>query len=239
MHCHELTSKFNHLYYSVLNLIIPIIYYTLSEEIVTPSNRTAEIWKHFGFKRDLSGKLNKSERALCKVCKQSVAHGGGTTNLRNHLRTAHSSLYIELLSSNSHGKSSLDNQEKLDRFSSSTSVDRLTSSSQRAKSLTDAVAQFIARDMRPVNVLVDGLGFLNLMHIAEPCYVVPCRKTMMGIICQKYSELKHIVHGEIAQQNCLSLTTDMWTSKTGAGYISLTSHFQTSDFQMMHRNLGT
>ena len=77
------------------------------------------------------------------------------------------------------------------------------------------------------------------MHIADPRYVVPCRKTMMGILGQKYSQLKHIVHGEIAQQNCLSLTTDMWTSKTGAGYISVTSHFLTSDFQMTHRNLGT
>ena len=80
-------------------------------EIVTPPNRTAQIWKHFGFKRDSSGKLSKSE---CKVCKQSVAHGGGMNNLRNHLRTAHSSLYIELLSGDSHGQSSLDKQEKLD-----------------------------------------------------------------------------------------------------------------------------
>ena len=142
------------------------------EDIVTPPNRTAQIWKHLGFKRDSSGKLSKSVRALCKICKQSVAHGGGMTNLRNHLRTAHSSLYIELLSGNSHGQRSLHKQEKLDRFFCSTSVDRLTSSSQHAKSLTDTVAQFIARDMKPVNV-VDGLQFLNLMHIAEPCYVVP------------------------------------------------------------------
>ena len=68
--------------------------------------------------------------------------------------------------------------------------------------------------MKPVNV-VDGLQFLNLVHIAEPRYV-PCRKTMIGIMCQQYSELKHIIHGEIAQQNCLSL---MWTSKTGAAFI--------------------
>jgi len=44
--------------------------------------------------------------------------------------------------------------------------------SDRAKKLTTAIAEFIARDLRPISV-VDGTGFLNLMQIAEPRYVVP------------------------------------------------------------------
>ncbi len=55
-------------------------------EIVSPINRTATFWKHFvGFKEDSYGKLIKTYRAFCKVCGQSVAHGSGKTNLRNHL----------------------------------------------------------------------------------------------------------------------------------------------------------
>ena len=71
--------------------------------------------------------------------------------------------------------------------------------------LTEAIASFITRDMRPVNV-VDGTGFLKLMQVAEPRYVVPCRKTIMKVIDQQYLSLRHNVHAELAQQNlCLLL----------------------------------
>ena len=37
----------------------------------------------------------------------------------------------------------------------------------------------------------------------------------------------------------MSLTTDLWTSKAGDAYISLTAHFVCRNFEMMHRNLET
>ena len=211
------------------------------EEVFTPANRSALVWKFFGFKKDASGKLLKDARAICKHCKHGVAHGGGTTNLRNHLRVNHPSLYEELLSSSkdSQGESSGSKQDTMDRFlHSSTSGEKLSSSSQRAKMLSDAIAEFIARDMRPVNV-VDGLGFLNLMHVAEPRYITPCRKTIMELIQRKYTDLKRDIRGHVAQQEWMSLTTDMWTSKAGDGYISLTAHFICRNFEMLHRNLET
>ena len=38
-----------------------------------------------------------------------------------------------------------------------------------AKMLTEVVAGFISKDMRLISV-IDGEGFLNLMHVAEPRY---------------------------------------------------------------------
>ena len=73
----------------------------VSPSVVSPSSRTAVVWKHFGFSKDENGKLVKDSRAICKLCGQKVAHGGGTTNLKNHLRTKHRSTYDELFSSNS------------------------------------------------------------------------------------------------------------------------------------------
>ena len=96
--------------------------------------------------------------------------------------------------------------------------------------LTEAIASFITRDMRPVNV-VDGTGFLKLMQVAEPRYVVPCRKTIMKVIDQQYLSLRHNVHAELAQQKSLSLTTLCGLPKEVMGIISLTCHFLTSDFQ--------
>ena len=110
----------------------------------------------------------------------------------------------------------------MDRFSQSfPSMVKLFPSLQRARMLPDAIVEFIARDMRPVSV-VDGIGFLNLMHVAE---LTPCRKTTTELIGRKDSDLKREIHGYLAQQEWMFLTTDFWMSKAGSGYISLTAYF--------------
>ena len=68
------------------------------------------------------------------------------------------------------------------------SVLKLLAASMQAKMLTKVVADFISKDMRPVNV-VDGQDFLNLMHIVEPRYTVPCRNTVMGLINYGYVDI--------------------------------------------------
>ena len=92
------------------------------------------------------------------------------------------------------------------------------------------------KDMRPVST-VDGEGFLNLIQIAEPRYSVPCRKTIMGFIDKKFLSAKNQIKSQLGKQSSLSLTTDMWTSRSGDGYISLTTHYITADFEMKHSNL--
>ena len=202
-----------------------------------PSGRSARVWKYFGFKKDFAGKIDKSKHAVCKLCNTAVAHGGGTTNLRNHLRLNHSSEYLLLYPPEEN-----DNSVKADttqnRMEDFVSVPKIPATSIRAKILTAAIANFISKDMRPISV-VDGQGFLNLMHVAEPRYTVPCRKTIMALIDQKYQVLKEQIGNQVAQQSCLSLTTDMWTSRTGDRYISLTAHYITDDFELCHHNLST
>ena len=50
-----------------------------------------------------------------------------------------------------------------------------------AVELTNAVVEFVARDLRLVSV-VDGCGFLNLMEVAEPRYTVPCQRITINLI---------------------------------------------------------
>ena len=115
-------------------------------------------------------------------------------------------------------------------------VKKLPSSTSLATKLTNGVAEFITRDLRPVSV-VDGVGFLHLMELAEPRYSIPCRRTMMGVIDSKYVEAKRCIHGLVSQQDHLSLTIDMWTSRAGDGYYSLTAHFMSPSFSMEHKTL--
>ena len=107
------------------------------EEIVSPTNRSAAAWKYFGLKKDSSGNLLKDNRAICKQCRQVVAHSGGTTNLRNHLRVNHPALYKELCSPS---ESSCSKQPTMDRFLHSFPfVGKLSPSLQHAKMLSDAL----------------------------------------------------------------------------------------------------
>jgi len=106
-------------------------------------------------------------------------------------------------------------------FMRPTRVEKLAVSSNCAKKLTTAVAEFIARDLRPIS-FVDGTGFLNLMQIAEPWYIVPCHATITARIQSMYAGCKEKLLAVLAAQSHVSLTTDMWTSRAGDGYISLT-----------------
>ena len=115
-------------------------------------------------------------------------------------------------------------------------VSLLPPSSDKAKRLTCAVCEMIARDIRPVSIAND-VGFLNLLKEAEPRYVVPCRPTVTRSLSDLYSE-KRRIRGIVAGEEFLSCATDMWLSRNGDGYIALTCHFN-PDFKMCCHNLQT
>ena len=75
----------------------------------------------------------------------------------------------------------------VDSYVRSSDVKKLPQNSARALELTNAVVEFISRDLRPVSV-VDGTGFLSLMDVAEPRFIVPCRRTVMNYIDWKYCD---------------------------------------------------
>ena len=204
---------------------------SVSSQIVSPSTETSLVWKHFGFPVDDKGKIVKDSKVVCKLCNQKIAHGGGTTNLRTHLKAKHRSMFDQLFPS-----SSSENQSSIDAFLHPDSVRKLPSNSARVIQLTDAIVDFISIDLRPVSV-VDGHGFLKLMHVAEPQFSVPCRKTVMDVIERKYTELKRNVRGSISGEHYITLTTDMWTSRAGDGYFSLTAHYINADFKINHSSL--
>ena len=122
---------------------------TAESAVVSPSNRSSSVWKHFGLKKGPTGRLDKT-KAVCKLCNQPLSTGGGTTNLKNHLKAKHAPEYEALYPAQ-------ESQPSLDSYVSP-KVKKWASSSLQAKKVTDAVAQFIVTDLWPVNV-VDGLGF--------------------------------------------------------------------------------
>jgi hypothetical protein len=50
---------------------------------------------------------------------------------------------------------------------------------------------------------------------------------------------KQRIRSSLADVEFMCCTTDMWTSRSGDGYISLTCHFITVDFDICYKNLQT
>ena len=80
-----------------------------SSDVVAYSTRLKSVvWKYFGVEKSSNGTVQKDRHVICKLCSQKVAHGGGTTNLKNHLRTNHRTQYEELYGSEDTGQTSMD-----------------------------------------------------------------------------------------------------------------------------------
>ena len=203
----------------------------MADHLITPRNRTSKVWQYFGFPKG----QREGKKAYCKICKTGVVHAGGTTNLKTHLYTWHRLIHDELYQESAtvvEGTSS----STLDDFVKR--VTPLPQSSEKAKKLTRAICEMIARDIRPISI-VNDIGFLNLLREAEPRYSVPCRTTITRNLNDLYTSEKRRIRGVVASAEFVSCTTDMWSSRNGDGYISLTCHFITSDFKMCFHNLQT
>ena len=113
---------------------------------------------------------------------------------------------------------------------------KILSKHKRFKSLTSAVCECIIRDLRPISI-VDDTGFLKLMNVAEPRYVVLCRSTIKRRTDEHCSHEKSHVKASLYSAEFMTCTTDMWTSRASDVYISLTCHFINQDFTMLSTSI--
>ena len=108
---------------------------------------------------------------------------------------------------------------------------RLTLSEKRKREITEQIADFVALDMRPVNI-VSGEGFKQLVKFLEPGYRVPKQDTVMHSITSKYNTIKDLVLRKIKSCTAVSFTTDMWTYNQMEGYMTVTAHFISEDWRL-------
>lgn len=99
----------------------------------------------------------------------------GTTNLHNHLESKHPSSVAEC-SGKEAGKKQL------------TLGDCKKCPPKRAKNITVRVAEYIARNLRPIST-VDGRGYQQLLQYIEPGYKVPSRPFVTTTCHRLYTSL--------------------------------------------------
>ncbi|KAK9961837.1 hypothetical protein ABG768_007237 [Culter alburnus] len=201
----------------------------------TPETLKAAIWHHFGFRSNKENELDKS-KAICKACQMEVKYCGNTTNLRNHMMRHHQ----DIISKPATGPQQMTLKQTL----------QLPTNSARSVKITEAIAGFICKDMRPYSV-VENVGFRRLMKVMEPNYVIVSRKHLSEeVIPNMYQTVKDGVMCKLKTAERVGITSDTWTSVATESYMSVTAHYidelwnlvsyvlQTTEVQTDHRSVS-
>ena len=194
------------------------------------SKRRSPIWLYFTA-------CENDRQATCKVCRAKVSRGGQTvktfttTNLVGHLRKhpAEYKMYedekntAEQLSHESKSEAPL-KQLTLEESSSRTKV--WDASDPRAFEITTKVGEMIALDCQPLSV-VDNIGFVRVLHAAEPRYTLPSRRHITEtVLPQIHSRVMSKVKDDISEARWISCTSDIWSTEVrNDSLISLTAHW--------------
>lgn len=100
-----------------------------------------------------------------------------------------------------------------------------TSTSTSATTITNAIAEFIILDMKPLDT-VEGEGFKSLLRVLEPRYSVVSRNHILErYIVPMYHHTVDRVKQELSKAVRHVFTTDGWTSLAAESFLTTTCHF--------------
>ncbi|KAK0153617.1 Zinc finger BED domain-containing protein 1 [Merluccius polli] len=152
------------------------------EELLPKKGATSVVWNFFGFR-----KADKDQKViLCKVCRGTVAAGGGnTSNLFHHLKIKHAKQYYESQKMRGAPAASkikvaappLVQKSLAESFAKGTPYDK---KSRRWREITEAITTHICKDMVPIYT-VKKPGFRELLSTLDPRYVMPSRKHFTAV----------------------------------------------------------
>lgn len=204
-----------------------------------PKQYKSSVWQHFGFFKK-GGNLDKTN-AICKMCRAAIKYTGSTSNLATHLKRRHGldDCASPSDSASTSGRLTVSKTGETQQSIPTFFHTPLATSSTRSKSITDAIAFFICKDIQPYSV-TENEGFRNLVHILEPRYHIPDRKLFVD---KHIAVLYDKVRGEIAESLCkahrVALTVDGWTSRATDSYVTVTAHYVDDEWVLQNHVLQT
>lgn len=200
-----------------------------------PSAFKSSVWTFFGFFNKEGTTEMDMRHGICKECRMQIKYSGNTTNMRAHLTRHHPELALAEDGKANAKPAPPKNQPTLDTLS----LTKLPPNSERAKKITQAIAYFMCKDLRPYNV-VENEGFCHLLKTLEPRYVTPSRRFFTDTAVPKlYREVKLKVQESLKPAERVALTCDAWTSRAVDSYVTITAHYLTEDWQLLSHVLQT
>ena len=109
----------------------------------------------------------------------------------------------------------------------------------RRAQVDKALLDMIVIDLLPVSIVQDR-GFQHFLQVVDHKYVPPSRRTIMRErLPMIYESKRRELIDKLADVKWLSFTTDLWTSNTTMGYITVTCHYVSKDWVMESAVLTT
>lgn len=100
--------------------------------------------------------------------------------------------------------------------------------------ISEAIAKMIVHDLQPVS-MVENQGFRELLQLIEPRYTPEAQHYIQSQLLPAYAyQAQLAIRQALASAQALSLSLDLWKGFSGgtSGYLGVTCHFLTSDWQM-------
>ena len=173
-------------------------------------------------------KLDNSENCTAKI--ETL---GPTGNIISHLSRKHK-IYEHYKPSTT---TLLLKQVKIDQYTvSSDSPPQMTQ--DRQKYLETLLFEWLILDFQPLHLLKSP-SFRQFINALNENFELPTNKEFLKRIFEAYEfskkKLKQYIH---ENANSVSLTCDLWTSRSKQGFLGVTCHFITPDFEMREITLA-
>src|SRR6266498_1129170 len=188
------------------------------------NNRSSFIWNYLE-KLSPSGKYKKRVKCLVPVtglrgeqpCGHVMGTDGSTGNFIHHLAKHRITRDTEL------SKDNVENIEKA-RYSITNPV--------RKNRLDKKFVGIIVKDNQPLSIR-DDEGFREFVEDLDPYYELPSDKKVKELLAKGYNYCKQeiVCLFEQGVTSC-SLTLDLWTSRSRAGYLGVTCSFVNAQFEL-------
>ncbi|KAG2455213.1 RBM5 protein, partial [Polypterus senegalus] len=94
----------------------------------------------------------------------------------------------------------------------------------RQEKIDEELAKMIATDFQPFSI-VEDTGFKKYSQALNPSYIPPSRKALAQKVTNMYDRETASLKRRVSKVPAVCLTTDCWTSRTTASYMSVTCHF--------------
>ncbi|PLW53682.1 hypothetical protein PCANC_04327 [Puccinia coronata f. sp. avenae] len=86
--------------------------------------------------------------------------------------------------------------------------------------------------------MVKHKGFIAIMQSAQPSLVLPGRKTLRNDCIQLYKEMKDVEMARMAKASHISLTNNLWTASDLTGYMVITAHYISKQWELTKLIVG-
>lgn len=200
----------------------------------------------------------------CIICKCSLTYSKATSNMMKHIQSKHPLQYAtykgETLTDSPDAPAALPadcsecpetSQSKTTTRTSRTQAlqqtlhdimakkDGYKEGGLKKKNLDELLINMLVIDLQPMSIVEDR-GFTKFVHGLDPRYNLPSRRELTRKhIPNMYEEVVQRLKDELREAPHVSVTTDIWTSRQTRGFLTVTVHYISSNWNMKSAVLET